>query len=66
MLVERARDGDQRAWDQIVERYAPLAWSICLDRLRRSPHLTTFRGRETRDDEAGDARISDATGGQRA
>jgi RNA polymerase sigma factor (sigma-70 family) len=29
MLVERARDGDQRAWDQIVERYAPLVWSIC-------------------------------------
>ena len=29
MLVERARDGDQRAWGQIVERYAPLVWSIC-------------------------------------
>jgi RNA polymerase sigma factor (sigma-70 family) len=29
MLVERARDGDQRAWDQIVEHYAPLVWSIC-------------------------------------
>jgi len=29
MLVERARDGDQRAWDQIVARYAPLVWSIC-------------------------------------
>ena len=29
MLVERARDGDQGAWDQIVERYAPLVWSIC-------------------------------------
>ena len=29
VLVERARDGDQRAWDQIVERYAPLVWSIC-------------------------------------
>jgi RNA polymerase sigma factor (sigma-70 family) len=25
----RARDGDQRAWDAIVERYAPLVWSIC-------------------------------------
>jgi hypothetical protein len=23
-LVLRARDGDQRAWDAIVERYAPL------------------------------------------
>jgi len=28
-LVGRARDGDQTAWDQIVERFAPLAWSIC-------------------------------------
>jgi RNA polymerase sigma factor (sigma-70 family) len=28
-LVMRARDGDQRAWDAIVERYAPLVWSIC-------------------------------------
>ena len=28
-LVRRARDGDKRAWDEIVERYAPLVWSIC-------------------------------------
>jgi RNA polymerase sigma factor (sigma-70 family) len=28
-LVMRARGGDQRAWDTIVERYAPLVWSIC-------------------------------------
>ncbi len=28
-LVGRARDGDQTAWDQIVERFAPLVWSIC-------------------------------------
>ena len=28
-LVMRARDGDQRAWDAIVVRYAPLVWSIC-------------------------------------
>jgi RNA polymerase sigma factor (sigma-70 family) len=28
-LVSRARDGDRTAWDQIVERYAPLVWSIC-------------------------------------
>jgi RNA polymerase sigma factor (sigma-70 family) len=28
-LVLRAREGDQRAWDAIVERYAPLVWSIC-------------------------------------
>jgi len=29
LLVEQARDGDQRAWNQIVERYGPLVWSIC-------------------------------------
>jgi RNA polymerase sigma factor (sigma-70 family) len=29
-LVVRARDGDKQAWDQIVERYAPLVWSICV------------------------------------
>jgi len=28
-LVTRAADGDQGAWNQIVERYAPLVWSIC-------------------------------------
>lgn len=28
-LVERARNGDQAAWNRIVERYAPLVWSIC-------------------------------------
>jgi RNA polymerase sigma factor (sigma-70 family) len=28
-LVARARDGDKQAWDAIVERYAPLIWSIC-------------------------------------
>lgn len=28
-LVARARDGDQMAWDEIVERYAPLVWSMC-------------------------------------
>jgi RNA polymerase sigma factor (sigma-70 family) len=28
-LVERARGGDQYAWDELVERYAPLVWSIC-------------------------------------
>ena len=28
-LVAGARGGDQRAWDAIVERYAPLVWSIC-------------------------------------
>ena len=28
-LVTLARDGDQRAWDEIVDRYAPLVWAIC-------------------------------------
>jgi RNA polymerase sigma factor (sigma-70 family) len=28
-LVAQARDGDKRAWDAIVARYAPLIWSIC-------------------------------------
>ncbi len=28
-LVARARSGDRQAWDAIVERYAPLIWSIC-------------------------------------
>jgi RNA polymerase sigma factor (sigma-70 family) len=28
-LVACARDGDVRAWDALVERYAPLIWSIC-------------------------------------
>jgi RNA polymerase sigma factor (sigma-70 family) len=29
VLVARARDGDQHAWNELVERYAPLVWSIC-------------------------------------
>jgi RNA polymerase sigma factor (sigma-70 family) len=28
-LVVAARGGDRRAWDALVERYAPLIWSIC-------------------------------------
>ncbi len=28
-LVARARDGDQHAWDEIVDRYTPLVWFIC-------------------------------------
>jgi RNA polymerase sigma factor (sigma-70 family) len=28
-LVRRASNGDRQAWDAIVERYAPLIWSIC-------------------------------------
>jgi RNA polymerase sigma factor (sigma-70 family) len=28
-LVIRARDSDERAWAALVERYAPLIWSLC-------------------------------------
>ncbi len=28
-LVGRASAGEQAAWDEIVERFAPLVWSIC-------------------------------------
>jgi RNA polymerase sigma factor (sigma-70 family) len=28
-LVEAARNGDRDAWGALVERYAPLVWSIC-------------------------------------
>jgi RNA polymerase sigma factor (sigma-70 family) len=28
-LVTRAANGDQDAWNEIIERYAPLVWSIC-------------------------------------
>ena len=28
-LVTRARNGDPQAWSGLVERYAPLIWSIC-------------------------------------
>ena len=28
-MVMRARDGDERAWAALVERYAPLIWSLC-------------------------------------
>ena len=28
-LVTRARNGDKQGWDALVERYAPLVWSIC-------------------------------------
>jgi RNA polymerase sigma factor (sigma-70 family) len=28
-LVMRVRTGDERAWDTLVERYAPLIWSLC-------------------------------------
>ena len=29
VLVTRAQDGDKRGWDELVERFAPLIWSIC-------------------------------------
>jgi RNA polymerase sigma factor (sigma-70 family) len=29
-LVTRARTGDKQAWDALVERYAPLIWSVCV------------------------------------
>lgn len=28
-LVTHARNGDKQVWDALVERYAPLIWSIC-------------------------------------
>jgi RNA polymerase sigma factor (sigma-70 family) len=28
-LLTRAGNGDKQAWDTLVERYAPLIWSIC-------------------------------------
>ena len=28
-LVHRARGGDRAAWDQVVDRYSGLVWSIC-------------------------------------
>ena len=36
-LVARAARGDPGAWDEIVERYAPLVWSICA-RFQLSSH----------------------------
>jgi RNA polymerase sigma factor (sigma-70 family) len=32
VLVERAGRGDRAAWNEIVARFAPLVWSICLRR----------------------------------
>jgi RNA polymerase sigma factor (sigma-70 family) len=29
-LVSRVGDGDQEAWDELIERYSPLVWSVCL------------------------------------
>ncbi len=36
-LVTRAAGGDQGAWNELVERYAPLVWAIC-NRYRLSNH----------------------------
>ena len=38
-LVTRASGGDQHAWDELVERYAPLVYTICT-RYRLSSHDT--------------------------
>src|SRR5438552_18760535 len=45
-LVARAKDGDKQARDALVERYAPLIWSICRrHRLSRAdPHDVAQRG----------------------
>jgi RNA polymerase sigma factor (sigma-70 family) len=29
-LVARVGEGDQEAWDEIIERYSPLVWHICV------------------------------------
>ena len=29
-LVARVGEGDQEAWDEIIERYSPLVWNICV------------------------------------
>src|SRR5690242_17543855 len=36
-LVTRAAEDDQQAWDELIERYAPLVWAIC-SRYRLSNH----------------------------
>ena len=36
-LVTRARNGDKQAWDDLVDRYAPLIWSICRRYQLRQP-----------------------------
>lgn len=28
-LVDLAREGDKAAWDELVERFAPLVWTVC-------------------------------------
>jgi RNA polymerase sigma factor (sigma-70 family) len=36
-LVTRVAEGERAAWDEIIERYAPLVWSIC-SRYRLARH----------------------------
>ena len=38
-LVCRVRDGDQVAWDELIERYSPLVWSICVRYQRARPDI---------------------------
>lgn len=38
-LVTRARGNDPEAWNELIERYAPLVWAICV-RYRLSSHDT--------------------------
>jgi RNA polymerase sigma factor (sigma-70 family) len=38
-LVSRAADHDPQAWDELIERYIPLVWSICV-RYQLSSHDT--------------------------
>jgi RNA polymerase sigma factor (sigma-70 family) len=43
-LVTSARNGDKQAWEALVDRYAPLIWSICRSyRLGRADHLDRIR-----------------------
>jgi hypothetical protein len=46
-LAARARDGDQHAWNEIVDRYAPLVWSVC-KRYELSRHDTDDIGQTVR------------------
>ncbi len=38
-LVARVVDGDQEAWNEIIERYAPLVWSICVRHQLNRPDI---------------------------
>jgi hypothetical protein len=46
-LVTRAAGGDPTAWEEIVERYAPLVWSICA-RFQLSNHDREDVGQKVR------------------